>query len=349
MKKVAVTLVIVLALAGVIMTLQNNKAKSEAKAKSVTPRPFAVSVVEVGRQQLSDSLSLVGTISANREVSVASETVGKVQAMSLNVGDFKPAGSTLVKVDDELKRASVSLAEVTYTKAQKDLERYRQVQETNALPDQQIDQAAWTVQSAEAQLTTARRQLRDTRIVAPFSGVVSSRSVEIGSMLQPGMTIATLVDISTMKVRLNVSEKDVFQMRVGEAVEVSTDVYPGVTFTGHIASIGAKADEAHTYPVEIAIPNRGDHPLKSGMFGRVSFNKTSSRQALVIPRAAIVGSVKNPQVYVVNDGIAKLRDVMTGSTVGTDIEILKGLSPGEKIVISGQNNLRDNMNVEVVK
>jgi RND family efflux transporter MFP subunit len=333
----------------IVSVLKSNKAKSEAKAHSVTPKPFAVSVAPVSHTQLSNSLSLVGTIAANREVAIASETQGRVKAISLNVGDFKPAGATLVSVDDELKRTAVTLAEVTLAKAQKDLERYKQVQETNALPDQQIDNAAFAVQAAQAQLATARRQLRDARIVAPFSGVIAARNIEVGSMVQPGMMVANLVDVGTMKVKLNVPEHDVFTMHVGDPVEVASDVYPNVTFTGHIANIGAKGDEAHTYPVEVTIPNRGDHPLKAGMFGRVTFGSGASRPAITIPRAALVGSAKMPQVYVVNNGVATLRSITTGASVGTDTEVLKGLSPGESVVISGQNNLRDSMNVEVVK
>ena len=348
-KKIAVSLILMLLLAGVAFTLQNNKAKSEAKAKGVAQRPFAVSVAQVERKELASGLSLVGTIAPNREVALASETAGRVEAVSLSVGDYKPAGAVVVKVDDELKHTAVSMAEATYEKAKKDLERYQMVQTENAIPDQQIDLARWNVKSAETQLQTARRQLRDTRITAPFGGVVAARHVEIGSMVQPGMVVANLVDVSVLKVRLNVAEKEVISIREGDRVEITSDLYPGISYFGRVATIGAKGDEAHTYPVEIALPNNGAHPLKPGMFARVSFTSIPKRSALVVPRASIIGSIKDPKVYVVNNNVVKIREIMVGSEAGTDVEVLKGLLPGDAVVVSGHNNLRDGMQVEVVK
>jgi RND family efflux transporter MFP subunit len=349
LKRILTLAVIAVIIGAMVMTLQSNKAKSEAKAKSVTVRPFAVSVIPVERRELSTSLVLVGTILPNREVTVSSETQGRLRAVSNNIGQPKPAGSVLAQVDDELKRTAVQMAEVTLEKAKKDLERLKQAQTENALPEQSIDNAVYAVETAEVQLATARRQLRDARITVPFSGVVSAKFAEVGGMVSPGTPIASIVDISTLKVKLNVSESDVLSMHLGDQVEVTSDIHPDASITGRITAIGAKADEAHTYTVEVSIPNRADRPLKAGMFGRVAFNADSRHQSLVIPRTAIVGSVKKPQVYVASNGVVKLRDIMTGAEVGTDIEVTKGLSPGESIVISGQNNLRDNMAVEVMK
>ncbi len=349
LKRTALVVLIVITAGGMALVLNHNKAKSEAKAKSVAVRPFAVSTATVGTQEISEKLSLVGTIIASREVAVASETAGKILSASIDVGDYKSAGTVLLKVDDELRQNAVTIAEVNYEKAQRDLERLEMAQTENAIPDQHIDNARHAVKSAESNLVTVRRQLKDTRIVSPISGSVVAKFVEVGGMVQPGMVIATLVDISSLKVKLNVAESDVFRLRTGDPVSVTTDVYPGVTFSGRITSISAKGDEAHTYPVEVTIPNTHEHPLKAGMFGRVSFDGLGTRMATMIPRAAIVGSVKQPQVYVVNKGMALIRDIMTGVERGTDIEVLRGLKEGDKVIVSGQNNLRDSMNVEVIK
>jgi RND family efflux transporter MFP subunit len=294
-------------------------------------------------------LTLVGTVTPNREVAVASETAGRVVAVSLQQGDYKGTGSVLVAVDDELKRINVQMAEVTLEKAKKDLERFQIAQTENALPDQQLDLARFQVKQAEANLATARRQLRDTRILAPFGGVIVSKTVEVGAMVQPGMVVANMVDVSVLKVRLNVAEKDVFSMRVGDRVEVASDVHPGVTYVGTIHTIGAKGDEAHTYPVEVMVSNNAASPLRAGMFARVRFTSIPKRASTVIPRTAIVGSVKQPKIFVVRNGIAYARDIVVGDEVGTDIEVVKGLLPGDEIVVNGQNNLRDSVQVEVVK
>jgi membrane fusion protein (multidrug efflux system) len=130
---------------------------------------------------------------------------------------------------------------------------------------------------------------------------------------------------------------------------VTTEVYPGVTFHGIIHTIGSKADEAHTYPVEIRLVNSDASPLKANMFGRVTFNPRSRREALVLPRETLVGSVENPQVFVVDNNVARLRDITLGDISGLNVEVLNGLTTEDTVVVNGQYNLRDNVEVAIVK
>lgn len=349
MKKILTSLVILAAFVAMGMVLSNNKAKSEAKVKGIVERPFTVSVTRARTTDIGDSLVVIGLITPDREVAIASETTGKIKSISAEIGAYKGRGAVIATVDAELKRAAVMAAEANYEKAKKDLERYQLVQVENALPDQQVDNARLAVQLAEANLITARRQLRDTRITAPFSGVVTARSAEVGTMVQPGMVIATLVDVSTLKVRLNIPEKDIVTVHVGDEVMITTDVHPGQIFSGRVSNIGVRGDDAHTYPVDVTIANRAGTPLKSGMFTRVRFRGSSTRPALAIPRAAIVGSVKAPKVYVLNGKTVTLRSIGIGEQAGSEVEVLSGLKEGETIVLSGHNNLRDGMTVEVAR
>ena len=221
----------------------------------------------------------------------------------------------------------------------------------SSISDSQIEQARWSYQSAEAQYIVARRQLSDTKITTPISGVVTARYVNIGSMVMgaPQATqIANVVDISRLKVKVSVSEKDVIRLKVGEKVEVTTDVFPNTVFTGSIFSISSKGDEGHTYPVEVVL-NNSKQQIKAGMFGRVMFTPKISGAAIVIPRESIVGSVKNAMLYVVKNNVANVRTIVTGKEMGTDIEILSGLDEGEQDVINGQNNLSENVPVIIRK
>jgi RND family efflux transporter MFP subunit len=147
-----------------------------------------------------------------------------------------------------------------------------------------------------------------------------------------------------LKVILNVAEQDAFRLKVGDQTEIETAVYPGIKFYGTIASISAKGDAAHTYPVKIVIPNNNQHPLKSGMFGQITIN-FGNQVALSIPRNALIGGITNPQVFVVEDGKAQLRNIQVGSEIGTNIAVMQGLHEGETVVVSGQEGLKDNMTV----
>ena len=140
-----------------------------------------------------------------------------------------------------------------------------------------------------------------------------------------------------------------FKLKPGDEVSVTTDVYPGVTFKGKISTISDQADNAHTYPVEITLPNSKEHPLKGGMFGRVMFTSIKNNESVLIPREALMGSVKDAKVFVVENGIAKERNVIIGSTSDNMLEVLSGLKVGEQIVVNGQNNLKDQFKVNIVE
>lgn len=349
MKKIKIAAGIVIVFAVMVAVLLNNKSKMQAKSKNDIAKFLPVTLVRAQKQILSENISLTGTITANNDVSVLSETEGRVIKVMVQIGDEVKTGMLLIQVDDEMKKAANAAAEVNYQKAKKDLQRYEKMFKEGSVSDAQVEGARLAFKSAESQYIVARRQYNDTKIKTPISGIVTARQVDVGATLQRNNVVANVVDISTLKVKLNVAEQDAFKLKVGDKVEVTTDVYPGVAFQGKIETVSAKADEAHTYPVEVRLANNTAHPLRAGMFGRVSFISIQGSQKLSIPRQALVGSTKIPQVFVVDRGIAHLRDIVIGSGFGINLEVLSGLKEGEEVVVSGQNNLKDNVAVAIVK
>ncbi|HTR80381.1 MAG TPA: efflux RND transporter periplasmic adaptor subunit [Bacteroidota bacterium] len=349
MKKTKVIAGAIIVLALIVAVLLNNKSKMQAKSENDIAKFLPVTLATVEKKQLSEDFTLTGTIAANNDVAVLSETDGRVTKVFVEIGDHVKAGEVLVQLDDEMKKANYDAAEVSYEKMKKDLERYTKMFKEGSVSDIQLETAKLGYQSAEAQYIIARRQYNDAKIKTPISGIVTSRPVGVGATVQKNNVIANVVDISTLKVKLNVAEEDAFKLKVGDPVDVSTDVYPGITFRGTIETISDKADEAHTYPVQIKLANNATHPLKAGMFGRVSFISITSGKVLAIPREALLGSTKNAQVFVVDQGVAHLRDLVVGAEVGTNLEVLSGVKEGEQVVLSGQNNLKDNVAVTVVK
>ncbi len=330
-----------------ITILLNNKAQSDEKARrsQEVERAVSVTVAKVTKGTLKQDLTLVGTITANNDVTIISETDGRVTNVLAKVGDYKQAGSVLVEVDDELKLASFKSAEVAYEKAKKDYERYQLLMKEGAISDNQFEQVRQAFQAAEAQFIVARRQYQDTKIKTPISGIVAARYVNVGTYLSKGAPVANVVDLSKLKVKVNVAEQDVFKLKVGDEVAIRTDVYPGVVFKGQIETISSKGDESHTYPVEITIPNNKEKPLKAGMFGSVSFTTIGKQETLLIPREALIGSVKNPKVFVAEGEIARLREIVVGREAGMFLEVLDGLKEGELIITNGQNNLKDGYHI----
>lgn len=347
-RKIITSLVFVVFFGGIFALLMNNKAKSSINAKTDIQKEIPVTATQVKNQNFAENLSMVGVITPNSEVQIASEAEGRVLEMFVKAGDFKQAGAVIAQIDDELKKSAVMVAEVNFDRSKKDYERYKSLNDAKSGSELQKDMAFQQMKSAEAQLITARRQLKDTKILAPISGYITERKIDAGSMIAKNMPVATIVDIASLKVKLNVAEADAFKLKVGDNVEISTEVYPEAKFSGKVQSISAKGDESHTYPVEIVLPNNSKNPLKAGMFARVAFTTISRPNSLMIPREALLGSVKNAQVFVIENGnTAKLKNIVAGDESGGNLLVLQGLQAGETVVVNGQNNLRDGSTVVV--
>jgi RND family efflux transporter MFP subunit len=339
-------------LIAVVALLFYNRNKMQAQSQVAYTEKYYVSVAKVERKNPAEQISLTGTITANNDINLISETSGRITNVYASVGDYKQAGSVIVQVDDELKKAAYNSALANFEKTKKDYERMQSLLETKSASDAQFDAAKLAFTNAESQYTLAKRQLSDTKITTPISGYVASRYVDVGAYVASGPNatlVANIVDISKLKVKVNVSEKDAFRLKSGDLVEVTTDVYPGTKYFGKIVSISSKGDDAHTYPVEISIPNKSDKPLKAGMFARIYFSTLTKSPVISIPREALVGSARAPQVFIVENGISKLRDISVGGQFGTFIEIIVGLNEGDLVVTSGQNLIQNNFKVEIVK
>lgn len=350
MKKILIPTTIIVFLAIIIGVLEYNKSKAEQAIVKQTfvQNAIPVTIAEAEITDLSNSLTLVGTIMAGSDVNIVAEAGGRILQLHANPGQYKSAGSVIAEIDSELRRASVMNAQAAYEKAKMDYDRMEKMFKEGVVNAMQMDQARYGFQAAEAQLIMSKRQLRDTKVTTPISGIINARMVDQGATVAINAVIANIVDISTLKVKVNVSEKDAFALKNGDKVIVTTDVYLGVEFSGQVASIAPKADEAHTYPIEIRMSNSKQYPLKAGMFGKVSFTSIEKSDALIIPRSALIGSIKNPKVFVIKDGKAELRDVQTGADAGIKLEIISGLQAGESIVTNGQNNLRPGSKVTII-
>ena len=138
-------------------------------------------------------------------------------------------------------------------------------------------------------------------------------------------------------------------MKVGQAVEVSSSVYPDEKYSGVVTFVAPKADASLNFPVEVEIKNNTNNTLKAGMYGTAYFGEKENSQVLTVPRTAFVGSVSSNQVYVIKNGKAELKTITSGRNFGDYIEVLSGLSKGDQVVTTGQVNLSDQTPVEIIK
>jgi len=339
----------VLLIAAIALTLASNKKVIDSRnVVSGNQANISVSVATVEEKQTNGELQLVGTAQACKEVNIASESAGKIVQLNFKMGDYVTKGKVLARIDDTYKRLAYENAKLTYDKSKDDYQRNLTLHKGDAISDTQLRDIKMTFDNAAIQLQNAKKQLADTRILAPFSGYITTLSTELGAYLNVGNAIAYIADISNLKVTLDVSETNAYALNKGQTVKISTDVNPDLAFSGKISNISAKASTSHTYPVEIMIANNGKDKLKAGTYVNVSVNMSKSGKALMIPRDAIVSSVKDPSVYVVEGQVAKLVKIKTGRNFNSNLEVLEGLKEHDKVVTNGQINLTDGAKVSVI-
>lgn len=344
---IALVVFVAVAAASLLFLRKTPGTVSRKESQPSAAAAIAVSVEPASVASVRDSLGVIGIIDAWRDVDIHAETSGIVRAVSCEVGDHKAAGQPLLKVDDEVAASALRKARVNRELARRDFERYSSLLKEGAVAVSSSEAMRLKLEDAEADLVAARRRVEDTAIKAPFAGVVTSRLVEVGDLVQPGMKVANMVDLSKIKIVSSIPEKQVALIVEGMPVQVTTDVWPGKVFQAKVLSVSAKSSRDHTYQVESVMENPQKTPFRAGMFARAAFVSREAREALLVPRQALTGSIATPEVFVVTGGKARLRKIVAGAEYGTRIEVLQGLAPGDAVVTSGQNDLADGSPVTV--
>lgn len=350
-KKILVSLVIlvIIALAAYRLNGNKQKIKDESTLASQTITEVPVKIIFPKSGSISQQISATGIISATEELTVLSETQGKVKMIHKNVGDRVRKDEVIVSVDDETIAANVLVAEANYEQQKKDIERMERLEQGSAIAKHDLEKARIGLKKAEADLITARKALRDTRIKAPLSGIINKRMVVNGQFVSGGMPICEIVNTSQLKIWIKVPEKDIFKLSKGQEVNIAIAAIPGQTFTGKINSIGEKADNSMKFDAEVVMNNpEGAQHLKAGLFTEVTI-PVQATETIIIDKTALVGSMKNPSVFVIEGDQAVKRDIVTNESDARFIEVINGLTKDEKVVVSGQLNLHDGDRVKIIQ
>jgi len=274
---------------------------------------------------------------------------GKIVRVLVKEGDYVRVGQTLAIVQGDKLNVNLQNAQAVYNNAEADLKRFESAFATGGVTKQQLDQSKLQLENAKNSLQSAKLNTSDANIKATINGVVNSKKIEPGTYVSPGTPLFDIVNVSTLKLRVNVDEKNVALLKLGQRIEVTASVYGDKKFSGNITFIAPKADETLNFPVDIEIKNNVNNELRAGMYGTAIFGADKSENLLVVSRAAFVGSVSSNQIFINENGVAKLKNVTSGRNFGDYVEILQGLKEGDLAIISGQINLLDNTAVSVIK
>ncbi|MBB6611691.1 efflux RND transporter periplasmic adaptor subunit [Pontibacter sp. Tf4] len=351
MKKVIYIVLVLVVLAAIGFKLMSNKEQMAANAAvaDIKSDAIPVAVTQVKTEKLDKSFTAQGNFAPIQSLTLLSETNGQIKSVLKRKGDKVKAGDLLVQVESNTMAADLATAQTNAEKAKRDLERFENLAAGDAITQRQLEDARLAAKSTQAQLVAARQRLTKTRITAPISGEINEIYVEVGSYLNMGTKLYDIVNVDKLKLKVKASESEVLLINKGDKVTVKADAGAGQEYEGVVTAIAAQADPTLKFDVEIEVKNAADNNLRAGMYGTAYFKVDDQRDAMLLPRQAIVGSIQNPSVYVVNNGVATMRKVKVGVVTQDKVEILEGVQPGEQIVQSGQINLRDGIKVTLLK
>jgi RND family efflux transporter MFP subunit len=355
-----VILVLIAVLSGGLSGCSNERRAEPAAME--TASNFPVTVAQ--KTTVPDWLEAVGTVRAAQTSQVSSQMMGNIIEIRSHEGDRVQNGQVLATIDDAQPRsaadqtkAALAVAENEVTSADSDLVlaqatllRYQQLYDKKSVSPQEFDEIKARYQSAEARrdmtragkaqasaaLTQAQNSLGYTQIRAPFSGIVTEKKADAGTLASPGMPLFTLEDTRSFRLEVTVDESDIHLVHVGQIAPVSIDGLGNIQLSGKIVQIVPGADPAsRSFLVKVGLP--ADTRLRSGLFGRARFSR-GERQALSIPRTSLLERGQLQGVYVLDaNQIAELRYITLGKCTGEQCEVLSGLQPGETLIAAPGN------------
>ena len=325
----------------------NNTGNAQARTSLKTAVPVAVALTAT--EPFTETLEALGTALANESVVITPTLEERVVAIFFEDGDTVDKDQILVKLDDSEARYLLAEASATLREQQKQFERIRQLAKTNATSRSRLDEEQGLLEIARAKVAHLNAQLRDYTIQAPFAGVLGTRRISNGAVVDSNTVITTLDDTSVIKLDFTIPEAYLAVLRNGMDITAQSPAYPDRNFNGTVTAISSRVDpETRTLTIRAHIPNP-DRLLKPGMLLTVELIKDRTR-SLVIPEEAVIleRDKKFALVVTAQNTVAKL-EIVTGRRSPGKVEVISGLNAGQRVIIKGITRVRPGTSVDVVE
>jgi RND family efflux transporter MFP subunit len=325
----------------VITALTLLSCTGEKKETTTVEEKVKVKVETVHKQDVQQLSEFTATVQANVTNQIAPQAPVRIQKLHVEIGDHVGTGQLLATMDDtNLKQAKMQIDNQTLE--------FNRIDELYKVGG--VSKSAWDAQKTALDISrTAYKNLQDNnQLLSPVTGIITARNYDNGDMYS-GVPVYVVEQIRPVKLIVNISESFYTQVKKGMDVDVKPDVYAGETFPGKIHLVYPTVDPStRTFAVEIRISNT-DERVRPGMFARVIIDFGTS-QHVVVPDQAIVkqGGSGDRYIYVYSNGTVGYNKVTLGRRIGNRYEVISGVEDNDQVVITGQNRLRNGIQVEVV-
>jgi len=321
-----------------------------------------VTVAPVTATDLDERIEATGELRAKDAARIAAEVAGRVTETPFEEGARVAAGEVVMRIDPErhalardAARADLAQAEAALQEQERTLARMRELHAGRVASQERLDQAETAtklgrakVEAARAQLSMAQKAHGDANVVAPFAGSIGRRLVSRGEFVQPGQPLFELVSLDPIEVELRLAEKDVARVRSGLPVDVRVAPYPDETFRATVTVIAPTVDaQSRTLRVRAELPN-ADGRLRPGLFARADLGVAHRPGVPVIPEEAVLQRADGAVVFRLAGADRAERVVIeTGMHQAGTVEVVRGLSAGDRVVTRGHTALVDGSKVEI--
>ena len=324
---------------------------SETFAKEQSRPPATVTIAEIRPAPFADRIEALGTLRANESVELTATIGERVVETGFEDGQRVEAGQILVKLSSTEEEALLKETTSAANEGKKQYDRIAQLAERGTASVSQLDEARRVYEMAKARQLAIESRLAELVVKAPFAGVVGLRNISVGAVVRPGDPITTLDDDSKMLLDFTIPAAFLGVVATGTPIEATTASFGAKPFQGVVRSVSSRVDpQTRSATVRAEIPNP-DRLLKPGMLMKVDL-LGNSRESLAIPEGALLPDGRTNFVMVVENTsagpIAKRREVRPGARRHGEVEILEGLSPGDKIVAHGAFKLSDGAPVRIL-
>lgn len=308
--------------------------------KTGGPSPVRVKVMKVALSEQKTSGRFSGTVEEAAGTPLSFSVMGTVNAVSFRLGDRVEKGQLLASLDATSVRSSYDAAKAALVQAEDAYRRMKELHGKGSLPEIKWVEVQSKLQQARSMEEMARKNLKDCKLYAPFSGVIADKSVEVGQNVIPGMAVGKLLGVSRLKVKISMPESEIASVSLHQKAEIVVPALGSRRFSGMVSEKGIMADPfSRSYEVKIDVADAGGD-LMPGMVTEVKLAGADGGTVVIVPARIVQLDEKNRSfVWIDNNGVAEKRVISCGDFAGDGVVITSGLKVEDRIIVEGQQKV----------
>lgn len=308
--------------------------------KTGGPSPVRVKVMKVALSEQKTSGRFSGTVEEAAGTPLSFSVMGTVNAVSFRLGNRVEKGQLLASLDATSVRSSYDAAKAALVQAEDAYRRMKELHGKGSLPEIKWVEVQSKLQQARSMEEMARKNLKDCKLYAPFSGVIADKSVEVGQNVIPGMAVGKLLGVSRLKVKISMPESEIASVSLHQKAEIVVPALGSRRFSGMVSEKGIMADPfSRSYEVKIDVADAGGD-LMPGMVTEVRLAGADGGTAVIVPARIVQLDEKNRSfVWIDNNGVAEKRVISCGDFAGDGVVITSGLKVDDRIIVEGQQKV----------